>query len=306
MFQLRIRSTCLSAVLLAAVASIASGQATRTWVSGVGDDANPCSRTAPCKTFAGAISKTAAGGEIDVLDPGGFGAVTITKSIRIDGTPVVAGVLVSGTNGIIINAQPTDTVVLKGLTIDGLNVAGAFRGIEFVGGGTLEVEDCEIFGFGQRGISIDPTNLTANVSIANTVVTKGLSNGIVVVPAPSGTVQVSLENVHVRKNVNFGVSITAGTTLNVHNSEITGNGLDALRVDGTNGAATAHLDDTVIVGNTTGIEAITGSTVRVSNSTITGNGTGLLFSGGTIQSFGNNRVAGNGAGNSGMSSVSLQ
>src|ERR1700730_2917097 len=81
----------------------AYAQATRTWVSGVGDDANPCSRTAPCKTFAGAISKTAVGGEICVLDPGGFGAVTITKaiSIRNDGVGT-AGVLVSGTNGIII------------------------------------------------------------------------------------------------------------------------------------------------------------------------------------------------------------
>ena|SRR6516162_3473324 len=85
------------------VASSASAQATRTWVSGVGDDANPCSRTAPCKTFAGAISKTAAAGEINVLDPGGFGAVTITKSIRIISDHIEAGVLVSGSNGITVN-----------------------------------------------------------------------------------------------------------------------------------------------------------------------------------------------------------
>src|SRR5215471_5367173 len=95
----------LAVVLIGA--SSAYGQATRTWVSGVGDDANPCSRTAPCKTFAGAISKTAAGGEIDVLDPGGFGGVTITKSITIDGTPVLAGVLVAGTAGIVVNAAAT-------------------------------------------------------------------------------------------------------------------------------------------------------------------------------------------------------
>ena len=75
-------SLCSSSYLPVA-GSLAHAQATRTWVSGVGDDANPCSRTAPCKTFAGAISKTAAGGEINVLDPGGFGAVTITKSITI-------------------------------------------------------------------------------------------------------------------------------------------------------------------------------------------------------------------------------
>src|SRR5476649_1636284 len=83
----------------------AYAQATRTWVSGVGDDANPCSRTAPCKTFAGAISKTAPSGEINVLDPGGFGALTITKAITIDGGPNIAGVLVSGTNGFLVQRR---------------------------------------------------------------------------------------------------------------------------------------------------------------------------------------------------------
>src|SRR5205807_7908763 len=106
------------AMMLAAAP--ANAQATRTWVSGVGDDANPCSRTAPCKTFAGAISKTAPAGEINVLDPGGFGAVTITKSITISSVGFEAGVLVSGTNGIIISAGATDQIVLKGLDIEGL------------------------------------------------------------------------------------------------------------------------------------------------------------------------------------------
>src|SRR5258708_31911514 len=111
------------AIFMCAFASLAQAQATRTWVSGVGDDANPCSRTAPCKTFAGAISKTAACGEIDALDPGGFGAVTITKSITIDGTGTLAGILASLTTGIIINLNAataaTDVVTLRGLTING-------------------------------------------------------------------------------------------------------------------------------------------------------------------------------------------
>src|SRR5438045_7634563 len=98
--------------------TLAHAQASRTWVSGVGDDANPCSRTAPCKTFAGAISKTAAGGEIDALTPGGFGAVTITKSITIDGGGgQVASVLVSGTNGIVVAAGPNDVVTLRNLRL---------------------------------------------------------------------------------------------------------------------------------------------------------------------------------------------
>src|SRR6266581_234043 len=111
---------CLSILAVSILASsIAQAQATRTWVSGVGDDANPCSRTAPCKTFAGAISKTAAAGSIDVLDPGGFGAVTITKSITISSERFEAGVLVSGTNGIVVAPTAgTDIVILRGLDID--------------------------------------------------------------------------------------------------------------------------------------------------------------------------------------------
>src|ERR1700716_2523461 len=111
----------LTTVLIVGFSTAAFGQASRTWVSGVGDDANPCSRTAPCKTFAGAISKTAASGEIDVLDPGGFGALTITKGITIDGGGgQVASVLVAGTNGIVVSAGTTDVITLRNLRINGL------------------------------------------------------------------------------------------------------------------------------------------------------------------------------------------
>src|ERR671917_1952867 len=105
------------ALALLALPSTAFGQATRTWVSGVGDDANPCSRTAPCKTFAGAISKTAAGGEINVIDPGGFGGVTITKSLTIRGRGPTAGARVRGANPIVVNAGATGKVTLDGLDI---------------------------------------------------------------------------------------------------------------------------------------------------------------------------------------------
>src|SRR3954462_11648712 len=117
----------------------ASAQATRTWVSGVGDDVNPCSRTAPCKTFAGAISKTAAGGEINCLDPGGFGGVTITKAITIACEGVTAGVLVSGTNAIIVNAGPSDQVTLRGLDINGAGTG--LNGIRFLAGKALIVDN---------------------------------------------------------------------------------------------------------------------------------------------------------------------
>src|SRR6201993_1173764 len=119
-------SSFLGALFVAGLAvAPAHAQATRTWVSGVGDDANPCSRTAPCKTWAGAISKTAAGGEIDALDPGGFGAVTITKSITLQAIGLTAGVLVSGTNGIVVNGATDNVIVtLRGLDIDGLGTSG--------------------------------------------------------------------------------------------------------------------------------------------------------------------------------------
>src|SRR5437764_11890925 len=133
--------------------TIMSAQATRTWVLGVGDDANPCSRTAPCKTFAGAISKTAAGGEIDALDPGGFGARTITKSITLDGGGgQVASVLVSGTNGIVVSAGANDVIILRNLRING--IGSGINGIRFLAGKALSVENCDIFGFTNNGIDI--------------------------------------------------------------------------------------------------------------------------------------------------------
>src|SRR3984893_18082597 len=110
---MRTRSLILFIFVSTVITTGAFAQASRTWVSGVGDDVNPCSRTAPCKTFAGAISKTAANGEINCLDPGGFGAVTITKSLTIKCQYTEGGILAAGTNGIIINAGANDSVTLK-------------------------------------------------------------------------------------------------------------------------------------------------------------------------------------------------
>src|SRR5215467_8792923 len=120
---------CLAIVLLGT--TLMSAQATRTWVSGVGDDVNPCSRTAPCKTWAGAISKTAAGGEISALDPAGFGAVTITKAITLNGDGTLASIVAGGTNGIVVNAGPNDVVVIRNLSLHG--VGTGLNGIRFLG-----------------------------------------------------------------------------------------------------------------------------------------------------------------------------
>src|SRR6478609_5461193 len=145
-FRFTIKVMAIAIFMFASV-SIAQAQASRTWVSGVGDDANPCSRTAPCKTWAGAISKTAACGEIDALDPGGFGAVTITKSITLDGTGTFASILASLVNGIIINVATTDVVTIRGISIDGF--CNGINGISIVNNmpKAVNVEDCVIFRF---------------------------------------------------------------------------------------------------------------------------------------------------------------
>lgn len=192
----------LSAAALAVLPTAASAQATRTWVSGVGDDANPCSRTQPCKTFAGAISKTATAGEINVLDPGGYGGVTITKAITIVSESMEAGVLVSGTNGIVVNAPSTASVVLRGLDIEGLGTG--LNGVRFLAGQSLTVADSTINGFTQAGVSVAPAT-DAQVVVRDVEITRSrdgdaaTANAAGVRVAPSGTAKadVLLDNVDI-------------------------------------------------------------------------------------------------------------
>src|SRR5712672_366565 len=149
---------------LFAFSAPAHAQATRTFVSGVGNDANPCSRTAPCKTFAGAISKTFINGEIDCLDPGGFGAVTVTKSITLDCTGTFGSILASGTTGVTINIpvsanDPFRTVRLRGLSINGSGASGTIgtrtgiRGVRILDALVVEIEDTAITDFVTAGVA---------------------------------------------------------------------------------------------------------------------------------------------------------
>jgi hypothetical protein len=233
--------------LVCLTGSLAFGQATRTWVSGVGDDANPCSRTAPCKTFAGAISKTLAGGEIDVLDPGGFGAVTITKSISIEADGLIAGVLVSGTNGIVVNAGPTDVVVLRGLTIEGLGVSLA--GIEFVSGGSLFVEGCKINAF-TTGISITPSSGQSQMFIDDTTVRNSQQDGILVSPTGSASVTGTLDRVRLENNGASGLEADAsGTTQTQLTLENSTSASNATGVLASGFRATVLLSSDTLVGN---------------------------------------------------------
>src|SRR5947209_4225676 len=167
-------------------------QASRTWVSGVGDDANPCSRTAPCKTWAGAISKTAAGGEIDALDPAGFGAVTITKSITLDGGGgQVASTLVSGTNGIVVSGAGIN-VTIRNLRINGLSGTGngGLNGILVQNAGAVHVENVNLFAFTQDGINFSSSG-GGSLFVSNTLIQDVGASGIDFGPAAGGSLFVS-------------------------------------------------------------------------------------------------------------------
>ncbi|WP_100181178.1 MULTISPECIES: hypothetical protein [Bradyrhizobium] len=283
----------------------AQAQATRTWVSGVGDDVNPCSRTAPCKTFAGAISKTAAGGEISVLDPGGFGTVTITKSISItnDGAGE-AGILASGTNGVIVNAGPNDLVNLRGLVIDGAGTG--LNGIRFLAGVGLNVQNCVIKNFSGAGTGIQfVPNSSSRLSVSDTVISGnglGSTGGGVLVGAQNAganTIKASLNRVQLQTN-GFGVKVdgTGGTgaiymtirdTMASANS---GNGLWAIAAQGAS-ISRIMVDHTSFVNNAgTGILSDgPPSAVLVNSSVVSGNATGISFlNGASLSSYKTNAI----------------
>jgi hypothetical protein len=283
-------------------AAPANAQATRTWVSGTGDDANPCSRTAPCKTFAGAISKTAGGGEINCIDPGGFGALTVTKSMTLNCENTLSGVLVSSTNGIIFNAQPTDYLIVKGLDIEGLGAQASLSGIDFIGGGFLRVENCNIRNFKAGtpngfGIKIAPST-TAKFTIINTQIFSAgqgtTGAGIQIKPTGGATTGV-IDHVLVDGSV-FGVAAdgsggTAGINVTVSNSVINANTSGGILA--TTGAVGVGVmvTNSVITNNGTGLQSAgAGANLRIGGSTVTGNSNATS---GTVLSYVNNQVNGN-------------
>lgn len=313
------RTSARAALVLAAFAlsGTAFAQATRTWVSGVGDDVNPCSRTAPCKTFAGAISKTAAGGEINVIDPGGYGAVTITKSITIDGAGTMASILASGTNGVVVNGAGV-RVTLRNLSINGAgtgtnNISG-LNGIRFLNGASLTVENVNIFGFSQHGIDFQPSAsselFVQNSTIEHVLATTG--GGILVKPGAAASVSGSIHNVRLLNNL-FGIRIEDRSTISLSNCEISGNTNNGVFVFSGGAAAQATVDNCLISGNGgssihAGIKATNSlATVNIANNTVTGNFVGLLSElGGSIVSLGNNSVVDNGTDGNPTSTVSTR
>jgi hypothetical protein len=289
-----------AAKLLAVVvlgAGMMYGQASRTWVSGVGDDANPCSRTAPCKTFAGAISKTAAGGEIDALDPGGFGALTITKAITLDGGGgQVASVLVSGTNGIVVQAGANDVVILRNLRINGIagSGAGGLNGVRFLSGKDLNIESCYIFGFTQNGLDISLNQATqATVHVYHSVFKNNAGVGIRATNAVAPAVKVAVDFTEVAID-NIGIESAANSNVEINDSMISGGATSGIQTDG-GAASIIAIDRSEVIANGSGAASTSGAIITADTTYAYNTGTALNKTTGNIFSFGTNRVHDNGA-----------
>lgn len=272
--------------------TLLSAQATRTWVSGVGDDANPCSRTAPCKTFAGAISKTAPGGEIDALDPGGFGALTITKSITLDGGGgQVASVLVAGTNGIVVAAQPTDVVIIRNMRLDGLlgggNGNAGLNGIRWISGKSLIIENCVIFGFSLNGIDIEKADGGTATIIGTTSENNGTGTGSgLLVKNTVNNVTVTVSNSGFLNN-NFGIAAQDFSKVSVYNSVISGNnntGMQSAVVTG--GTSTLEVFHSIVAHSGIGLAAGSGGTINIADLALFDNAASIS-GGASVHSFTN-------------------
>lgn len=266
----------------------AHAQATRTWVSGTGDDVNPCSRTLPCKTFAGAIAKTATGGEINCLDPGGFGALTITKSLVIDCHDTFGSVLVSGTNGITVNA-PSSFVTLRNINFNGLrndtSSPAGLIGISIVAAQTVFIEDCTVQNFSTHGIS-DTRSIGGNLFVRNTVVRNNISSGSKAAGfnlAAASPNTVVLENVHVIGN-NYGVIAAAQNSVALSRSVVAGNNIAGVQSNSVSGVL---VDATVLVANGQALD--NAATLNLANSDIYFNAVAITAPS-ALASFGNNRI----------------
>jgi Right handed beta helix region len=293
---------CLTAsfgvVAVLAFASNVQAQATRTWVSGVGDDVNPCSRTAPCKTFAGAISKTAPGGIIDALDPAGYGAVTITKSITIEGGLWNSSILNSGNvTAIHVAAGNNDTIIIRNLAIEGAGTG--FDGIRVTSAGSVHVEHVTITGQTQKGIEFVPTS-PAQLFVDDVTLRNNTVGGVFV---QNG--QAAINHTQAADN-GYGVRVGVGAIVTVSNSTASGGGMGFLAAN--DPAAVLNIDHSVTTHNDYGIVASQSATVRCNAVTIINNHFNGLFNDGisTIVSFGNNTLLANGMNGSFTSTVGVQ
>jgi len=282
-------------LLTLGITTLANAQATRTWVSGVGDDANPCSRTAPCKTFAGAISKTASPGIINCLDPGGFGAVTITKSITIDCTGTLGSILSSGVQGVVINALTTDKVVLRNIDINGAGTTLGTNAVNIIQASNVSFYSVFIENYANAGVKTTNTSNTINVLMHDVQITNIGQQGVLALASAPGASNFMIDNSHISKCAN---GIDVGLTTNTATCsfcELDQNSSTGFLVEQTGGLGAC--ESCTIVHNGTGVLAGLGAftpTIRLSRSLITGNtSNGIGPASGTTKCFSNNVIDGN-------------
>jgi hypothetical protein len=276
----------------------ASAQATRTWVSGVGDDANPCSRTAPCKTFAGAISKTAAGGEIDCLDPGGFGGVTITKSMTIDCGTVTGGVLNAGFNGVIVNAGASDKVVLRNLAVQGtVGISPGVNGIRWLGG--LELHLDRVVVLGQNTTCVDVAKTAVGILYVRNSYFTECPIGISLATTASNIVATIDSSYFQGIGANGVAAASANAFVNVSRSVFENNGQNCM-VASVSGATLNASNNVAANCGTAGISAsVAGASIRASANELFDNGKAFnVAAGATFLSGNDNKVSGNQGDNS--------
>ncbi|HEY8131774.1 MAG TPA: right-handed parallel beta-helix repeat-containing protein, partial [Thermoanaerobaculia bacterium] len=269
-----------ASLVLLALPLTAAAQTTRTFVSAqVGNDANSCIPTAPCRTFGRALSLTTNGGEVIVLDSGGYGKVSVLHSVTIQApSGIYAGC--TADNCASVAAAPGDIVILRGLIFNGLGVS--LSGIAFTSGAVLHIENCIINGFTGSGID---ANLNASVFVNDTIIRNGGSAGISV-----GTGVASINRCRIEKNAGAAILAHDGARVMASEAVAVGNGLAGFDAESN---ATLNLENCITSGNGTGVAAGAGATTRVSNSVVTNNATGLASSGGALLTRKNNMVEGN-------------
>ncbi len=304
----RIAIVIAAALACAVTLSAGPAQAQRVFVSGTGSDGNPCTFASPCRSFQHAHDVASSGGEIDVLDPAGYGALTINRAISIQGHGFSGVSVPSAGNGITVNAGPTDNVTLNGLLIEGGGVG--YNGIVFNSGASLTVTGCVVQNLHYDGsdnttgdgILIQPTSGAVSFVITNTIASNNGHDGILYLP-PSGsaTANGAIDHVVATNNRFAGIVIntslgSGSATAAISNSVASNNstfGIDALN---SSAALAVSIDNTGASGNGTGIVAFSTTKVTLGRSVITAN-SGAGVNNETINTFfsyNDNRINENG------------
>jgi len=294
----------LFCTLALAFVSATQAQSNHTWVTGAGgDDGGPCSRTSPCSTFSGAYSKTATNGEINCLTPGGYGAVTITKSITINCHDVFGGASHSSSQGVLINfdsfsgTDTTKSVRLRNISYQGVDTGT--RAIRILGGANsagskVSVENCVIDGnFGTPGRGIEDTRSGGGSLLVTNTTIRNLGGTAISHASPNGSarIDIALDNVRIF-NCLYGVAVRDGGNMVITNSVIASCESAGLYAEAILAASTLHANNVALNNNGIGIQqASSGANIRIGNSDITNSTTNGTS--GTVNSYGNNRVAGN-------------